>query len=68
MGRVVYAAGVGRAAVTDLGLVPLHLACMGCVEDLPQFNRLVEAAGSLYDLQVRGLGDAGSGCLKTSNE
>jgi hypothetical protein len=25
--------------------MPLHLACMGCVEDLPQFNRLVEAAG-----------------------
>jgi hypothetical protein len=42
-------------AVADLGLRPLHLACMGCVEDLPQFNRLVEAAGSLYDLQVRGL-------------
>jgi hypothetical protein len=43
-----------NSAVAGLGLMPLHLGCMGCVEDLPQFNRLVEAAGSLYDLQVRG--------------
>jgi hypothetical protein len=42
--------------IADLGLMPLHLACMGCVEDVPQYKKLVEAAGSLYDLQVRGFG------------
>jgi hypothetical protein len=42
-----------RGSVADLGLMPLHLACMGCVEDIEQYNKLVEAAGSLYDLQVR---------------
>jgi hypothetical protein len=48
-----------RAAVADLGLMPLHLACMGCVEDIEQYNKLVEAAGSLCDLQVCGSGCAG---------
>jgi ankyrin repeat protein len=45
-----------RAAVAELGLMPLHLACMGCVEDIEQYTKLVEAAGSLYDLQVRVFG------------
>jgi ankyrin repeat protein len=53
-----------RAAVAELGLLPLHLACMGCVEDVQQFNRLVETAGSLYDLQVRRWGCFRGACAQ----
>lgn len=49
------AADTASDDVSPAGLTPLHLACMGCVKDQEQLQRLFAEADDDYEgLQVRG--------------